>query len=96
MATLVTAHCSFAIAKVETKSNYTTVRSAIFSAISLRTGKTSSMGPKDVVREFFHFGSGSKKFSRQNEKKLVRLFPILRAAIGETPVRKFSTDGLYR
>ena len=54
------------------------------------------MGPKDAVREFFHFGSGSKKFSRQNEKKLVRLFPILRAAIGETPVCKFSTDGLYR
>nr|WP_306171243.1 hypothetical protein [Porphyromonas gingivalis] len=54
------------------------------------------MGPKDMVREFFYFGSGSKKFSHQNEKKLVRLFPILRAAIGETPVRKFSTDGLYR
>ena len=40
-----------------------------------------------MARESFHFGSGSKKFSRQNENFLAPLFQRFRTGIGTFPVR---------
>ncbi|WP_455710168.1 hypothetical protein [Porphyromonas gulae] len=45
--------------------------------------------PKDVVRELFRFGSGNKKFSRQNEKILAPFFPDFGTAIGAFLARIF-------
>ena len=40
--------------------------------------------PQNVARELFRFGSGSKKFSRHEEKILAPLFPKTRAAISQS------------
>ncbi len=37
--------------------------------------------PKNMVRELFRFGAGSKKITSQNEKNLAPLFQEIRAAI---------------
>ena len=44
--------------------------------------KKSFAVPKNVARKLFGFGSGSKNFSRRNEKILAPLFGKTRAAIG--------------
>ena len=50
--------------------------------------------PKNVARENFRFGSGSKKFSRHEEKILAPLFPKTRAAIRAIMVRE-NQIGIY-
>ena len=50
--------------------------------------------PQNVARELFRFGSGSKKFSRHEEKILIRLFPKTRAAIRAIMVRE-NQIGIY-
>lgn len=47
--------------------------------------KRSFAVPKNVARKLFGFGSGTKKFSRRNEKILAPLFGKTRAAIGAFP-----------
>ena len=44
--------------------------------------------PKNVVRENFHFGSGSKKFPNQNEKIPVPVFSKTQTKISRITVRK--------
>ncbi len=44
---------------------------------------------ENVACNFLRFGSGGKKFTRQNEKILVRVFPKTRTAIGPIPARFF-------
>ncbi|PDP64230.1 hypothetical protein CLI80_05765 [Porphyromonas gingivalis] len=51
----------------------------------LRAKKRSFAVPKNVARKLFGFGSGTKKFSRRNEKILAPLFGKTRAAIGAFP-----------
>ena len=44
---------------------------------------------ENVACNFLRFGSGGKKFTRQNEKILARVFPKTRTAISPIPVRFF-------
>ena len=46
------------------------------------------VAPEDVARDFFAFGSGSKKFSRQSEKILTPFFQDLGTTIGVFLARK--------
>nr|WP_257125588.1 hypothetical protein [Porphyromonas gingivalis] len=41
-----------------------------------------------MARDFFRFGAGRKKFTRRNEKLLVRVFRKTRATICSFMVRK--------
>ena len=46
------------------------------------------VAPEDVARDFFAFGSGNKKFSRQSEKILAPFFRDLGTTIGVFLARK--------
>lgn len=61
--------------------------------ISLRAEIFSFTTPERVARDFFCFGSGSKKFTRENEKILAPHFQETRAAIGGSSVRISETAG---
>nr|WP_102981809.1 hypothetical protein [Porphyromonas gingivalis] len=61
-----------------------------------RTRKLSFVGPKNVVRQFFAFGSGKNNFSNQNEKKLARKFSKTRTIISALLVRKIFLAKIFR
>lgn len=61
--------------------------------ISLHAEIFSFTTPERVARDFFCFGSGSKKFTRENEKILAPHFQETRAAIGGFSVRISETAG---
>nr|WP_232517579.1 hypothetical protein [Porphyromonas gingivalis] len=61
-----------------------------------RTRKLSFVGPKNVVRQFFAFGSGKNNFSNQNEKKLARKFSKTRTIISALWVRKIFLAKIFR
>nr|WP_230624001.1 hypothetical protein [Porphyromonas gulae] len=49
-----------------------------------------------MARDFFRFGARSKKFTRRNEKLLVRVFRKIRATICSFMVRKSRTKDMRR